>query len=62
MLLNMSILPLTVSFISVRNGCITSATSCLNCHWNVTTAAVVTVSVYRSCCHGLSKVFERFHP
>ena len=42
MLLNMSILPFPVSFISVRNCPITSVISCLSCRWNVTISAVVT--------------------
>ena len=39
------ILSLTVSFISVLNGCITSAISCLNCCWNVTKSAAMTMPV-----------------
>ena len=46
MLLNLSVLPLAVSFISVRNCCITSAISCLNCCWNVTISATVTMFVH----------------
>ena len=52
MLLNMSLLPLTVSFISVRNCCVTSAISCLSCCWNVTISAVVTMSVQNSAIAG----------
>ena len=52
MLLNMSILPLAVSFISVRNCCITSAISCLSCCWNVTISAVVTMAVHTSAAAG----------
>ena len=46
MLLNLSILLLAVSFISVRNCCITSSITCLNCRWNTTISAVVTMSVH----------------
>ena len=68
MLLNMSILPLTVSSMSVRSCCITSAISCLNGCWNVTISAVVTIVCSQfcccwscCCCRGLSRAFERFH-
>ena len=52
MLLNMSILPLTVSFISVRNCCVTSASSCLNCCCNVTISAALTMAVHTSAAAG----------
>ena len=52
MLLNMSILPLTVSFMTVRNCCITSAISCLDCCRNVTISAAVTMSVHNSAAAG----------
>ena len=70
-LLNMPILPLTVTFNSVRNSCITSVISSLNCCWNATRFSVVTMSVHESAAAGAaavavlylaSKTFERFHP
>ena len=51
-LLNMAILPLTVSFTSVRNCCIASVISCLDYCWNVTISAVVTMSVHNSAAAG----------
>ena len=42
-------LPLTVSFISVRNCCITFVSSGLICCWNVTISAAVTMSQFCCC-------------
>ena len=52
MLLNMSILPLTVSFISVHNCCVTCVISCLNCCWNVTISTAMTMSIHKSAAAG----------
>ena len=46
MLCNISVLPLAVSFSSVRNCCITSTMSCFNCSWKVTMSAAVTMPVH----------------
>ena len=55
MLFNMSILPLTLSFNSVRKCGITSAIPCLNCCWNVT------MSGHNSAAAGAAAVAADFH-